>query len=801
VLNGLSVGAGMLLLCGLIAAVAGVPAAITASSGAASTSVADTICTRQHKRFQMIPAVCGSMLVTGLVGLTHTQPWLLALCSLLVIFVSICWMAWGKRGGPVAFVSVLALVFQTAAWLHGDAGSEPMALGPHLMWTGMGAIGMALWAWLTAWLLARRYRDLALADVLDALATLTYKQAHWARQAARPAPDAPADPAALLALIRAQATLPDTLQAARDLIYVQAARGQQDARLRATTDSLIQAIRLRDVLMGCQLDLDRGPQGPESQSALLQLADDMRGMARRLHQSARAWRGLPSPEGSWPAAGHLNAATSAPGINAEPPRTHTPDQALHASLQRRGQHLAWLVDAVEAQAPAADSLPRGAMPTLIPSPLPPVNVAAQAPVLLGMTSAPGWPLAPLKAQAHWGSPVLRYAARTTLAAACAIALGHLMPWSSHPYWVLMTVAVVMRGSLEQTLMRRNARIQGTLLGCLLATSLVALWPSPWAMLLCTGLALSLAHGFVNIDYRITAASGAVMALLQGPLFLHTSSHIWLDAGERLADTLIGVAVAWAFSHVWPAWERQTLPRLVGRLLQSLARDAHHALTAWEAPPAGSSLAGASGIDGAPGSPDSLVTHSSARSVHHSLQHGGPTHTPATRQHLDRHLARRDTQETLALLTQALQRMDKEPDSARIIAPEVERLLIHCHELSSLIAGIRGLLSLKGDQIVPEVAQPALTQTHRAIVQAFRDTRPDVHGDGGADANLTRPGPYAWASPADSVDTDLSLPKGEGELDPSADTTTTTAWLLRRLTQARHVAQEVADAARPLRTPS
>lgn len=767
VLNGLSVGLGMLLLCGLIAAVAGVPAAVTASSGAGATSVADTICARQHKRFQMIPAVCGSMLVALLVGLTHAQPWLLALSSLLIIFCSIGWMAWGKRGGPVAFVSVLALVFQTAAWLHGSPGSAPMALGPHLMWTGLGAIGIALWAWLTAWLLARRYRDLALADVLDALATLTHKQAHWARQAAHPAPDAPADPAALLALIRAQATLPDTLQAARDLIYVQAARGQQDARLRATTDSLIQAIRLRDVLMGCQLDLDGGPRGTESQGALLQLADDMRSMARRLHQSARAWRGLPSPEGSWPAAGQLNTSTASVRNDADlsaeaaPPQshshTHTPDQALHASLQRRGQHLAWLVDAIEAQAPAADSLPRGAMPTLIPSPLPPVNVSDQAPVLLGMTSAPGWPLAPLKAQAHWGSPVLRYAARTTLACACAIALGHLMPWSSHPYWILMTVAVVMRGSLEQTLMRRNARIQGTLIGCLLATSLVALWPSPWAMLLCTGLALSLAHGFVNIDYRITAASGAVMALLQGPLFAHTSSHIWLDAGERLADTLIGAAVAWAFSHVWPAWERQTLPRLVGRLLQSLARDAHHALTAWQAPGAGAD----------------------------------PGHAHI---HLDRHLARRDTQETLALLTQALQRMDKEPDSARVIAPEVERLLIHCHELSSLIAGIRGLLSLKGDQIVSEVAQPALTQTHRAIVQAFRDTRPDGSGDAG----ITRPGPHAWASPAEGVDTELGLPKGEGELDPSADATTTTAWLLRRLTQARQVAQEVADAARPLR---
>ncbi len=409
------------------------------------------------------------------------------------------------------------------------------------------------------------------------------------------------------------------------------------------------------------------------------------------------------------------------------------------------------------------------MPTLIPSPLPPVDVPTQAAVLLGMTTTPRWTWPPLKAQAHWGSPVLRYAARTTLAAACALLLGHLLPWGSHPYWILMTVAVVMRGSLEQTLMRRNARIQGTLLGCLLATALAATLPSPLALLLCIGLALSLAHGFVTIDYRITAASGAVLALLQGHLFAPGQHGLWLDAVERVGDTLIGAALAWGFSHVWPAWERQTLPRLVGRLLQSLARDAHHALTAW--PPAASSVSTASSASSPPA--DAAAT------------------VPPPRHHLERHLARRDTQETLALLTQALQRMDKEPQRVRSVAPEVERLLVHCHALSSLIAGIRGLLSVKGDHIVPEVALPALTQTHRAIVQAFRDTRPDPDGH-------TRPGPHAWATPPDPVDGELDLPRGEGELDPSQNATTTTAWLLRRLTQARQVAQAVAEAARPLR---
>ncbi len=365
VLNGLSVGAGLLLLCGLIATVAGVPAAVTASSGAAATSVADTICAPHTKRHQMVPAVLASLLVALLVGLSHTQPLLLGLLSLLVIFTSIGWMAYGKRGGPQTFVAVLGLVFQTAAYLHTPSGSPPTPLGTHMAWVAVGAVGMALWAQFTAWLMARRYRELALADALGALATLMQRQAKWTEQSALGAHAAPtSSPGALLALIHAQATLPDILQSARDLIYSQAPRSAHDARLRETTESLIQAIRLRDVLMGCSLDLEAGPSGlgPRSLEAMHQLADALRSMSWRLHHAALAWRGVPMP-GS-------HALPHTPGAQASsidmPPAEDdiglTPDVALQASLQRRLQHLAWLVDAIDAQVPARHAPPAAPCP-------------------------------------------------------------------------------------------------------------------------------------------------------------------------------------------------------------------------------------------------------------------------------------------------------------------------------------------------------------------------------------------------------------------------------------------------------
>ena len=50
-----------------------------------------------------------------------------------------------------------------------------------------------------------------------------------------------------------------------------------------------------------------------------------------------------------------------------------------------------------------------------------------------------------------------------------------------------------------------------------------------------------------------------------------------DAVERVADTLIGVAIAWGFSYVLPTWERTQIPSMIERTLAAQARHAHLAL--------------------------------------------------------------------------------------------------------------------------------------------------------------------------------------------------------------------------------
>jgi uncharacterized membrane protein YccC len=65
--------------------------------------------------------------------------------------------------------------------------------------------------------------------------------------------------------------------------------------------------------------------------------------------------------------------------------------------------------------------------------------------------------------------------------------------------------------------------------------------------------------FIYLRYRYAAVAVSVMILLQMYLIAPGNENLIM---ERLIDTIVGAAVATAFSFVLANWEYQTLPRLV-----------------------------------------------------------------------------------------------------------------------------------------------------------------------------------------------------------------------------------------------
>jgi uncharacterized membrane protein YccC len=164
----------------------------------------------------------------------------------------------------------------------------------------------------------------------------------------------------------------------------------------------------------------------------------------------------------------------------------------------------------------------------------------------------------LLAQMTLSSPVMRYAIRLTLAMSCGYLLTAVLPNMVHGGWVLLTTMLIMRASYSITKQRRNDRIVGTVLGCVAAAILVHTLPQG-ALFLPMLVTVGFAHAFAAVDFRVTALSASVTALLSLHFLAPETGAVFF---ERIFDTLVGAGLAWLFSFLLPSWEWRNIGKLV-----------------------------------------------------------------------------------------------------------------------------------------------------------------------------------------------------------------------------------------------
>jgi len=553
-------------------------------------------------------AACGA---AALVALLHRQPALLAGGIAVIVFAATMMLGWGPRAGPVSFAPVLALVFTMSL----PPGQGVLQVLPAQL---AGAAVYVGWAVLSSRLLQRRYRTLALAAAVDATAALLR-----ARAAAVAAGSA-ASLDTSRAWIGAEARLADRLQAARNLLF--AARA--DAPVRRQCAILLRLIDLRDVVLASSVDLQRLDETAGARDAL----------RSHLVAAADTLDACRDVVGGWAKDLALPTEPPAPAGAADGPelatrRRQLADDILHIVRLAQGED--------EALPLSAEQLRRFVAPE-------------------------GWPLRDLWLQARLASPVFRHALRAAVALSAAYAVAHGLPWAAHPQWLVLSVAVVLRGNLEQTLSRRNARVLGTMLGCMIVVLLAHLGSAPFAATAFV-VAVGLAHGFALEQYLVTASAGTVMALLQAHAVAPATGF---PIAERLADTLLGALLAWAFSFVLPSWERRGLPRALDKSLQALADYTRQA------------LAGDSGDAAAPG------------------------------------LARRHAYDALGALTASLQRVLTEPAGVRPTEAALQALLGFVDQAQRLMAQVSmlRLVQARGDTNPDPAAQAALEAAAAALLQ-------------------------------------------------------------------------------------
>ena len=635
-LNGLSVALGVAATHLLLDRLFGDTAGLAAVGGAVCASLTDVPNPPQRVLPRVLPAACAAAAVTALVGLADGSLALTVGLVAVVAFLSLMTLAWGLRAGPLSFAPVLAMVF-AMAWDRTAGAASPLV---HAAWVGVGGCVYAGWARLSAVVLRHRLRELALANALRATERRVRSRAQRIAGAVGP------EEARIRASIADDVVLADALQAARDQVFA----ARRSPRSRKQTDLVLGLIELRDLLLASRLDTELLGQDFPGRQWRSALADTLRELAGVLAALADAVQyGAPLPEVSaevWrERLARRLAEVSAPAGDS---RAH-----LVSALQSRVGHMMDDVGAMVARQARTED---------VDSPWTPERLAP-------FVSPEGWPLAALKPHLTLQSSVMRHALRSALALSLAYALGAALPWAAHPFWLMLSVAVVLRGNLEQTLARRNDRIRGTVQGCLLVMLLAHVQWVP-LLSLCFIAAVGVAHAYVNRRYRVAATAATLMALLQ-PLMLAPGSNPFI--GERLADTVIGAGLAWLFSFVLPSWERSTVPRLAAQLRGALARHAANMLR-W---------------------------------------------APSAEEQLAQRLSRQQAYTALAALAAAAQRTRVEPERVRLPEAQIESALSHGYRLMALLGAVQHQVQRRSARLDAAKAETALPLARKACVDVLK----------------------------------------------------------------------------------
>ncbi|MBL0427504.1 FUSC family protein [Ramlibacter alkalitolerans] len=648
VTNGLVAAAALLLISSLVHLLAGGEAAAVAMAGVIVVTAPDHPAPRRGKFTHFLPAVLlGTPLFFAVASLRDTVAVLVPLLMAATFLAFLC-AAWGKRGLPIAASLVFAALFALAS----QPAAGPAAAMRQTLAFSVGAWLYIFWATAANALLNHRYRVLTLADALAGVAALMRAQALQFTAT----PQVHRATALADRLIGLQARLADELQGARNLLL----EDPTAPRRLQLAGMLLHAIELRDHLVTSALDLDALCDAPGQDELLQVLGQEIQALAGDVEQLADALR-----LGRVPARiGRRRPPLAAAAAAAPDPRDadlHAPSPGLLArALARRVGHVHDEVLRLLELAARGERAPDARV----------VRTAWQL-----FVSPTGWCWGPLPGLWRRDAPPLRHGVRAALAIGTGYVVGAAIPWGSHATWILMTIAFVLRATLSQTLERRDSRVAGTLLGCVVAGTLLYAHVPPPVLLLAVALAHGIAHAFVLRRYLVTAVAATVLALLQSHLLNGASAPVF-DVAERLLDTLLGVAIAWIFSYVLPSWERAQVAALLARALAAQARHAQLALRL------------------------------------------GQLQGVSTASELAWRLARREAFDSLSALAQAVQRSLAEPRSVRPPVAELQRVLARSYQLLAQLTATKTMLLRRRHLVDLAPLQAPLAQAARTIAAAL-----------------------------------------------------------------------------------
>lgn len=330
-----------------------------------------------------------------------------------------------------------------------------------------------------------------------------------------------------------------TSDAAEALAARQGDHSEGSERLRALLD---QGERIRVCLLTLRALRERADGGDHALSSLL---DDYFGAARKVLEAVaemlrtgRSWEAEPRPVDA--ADCILEAVRNLPPGGAQPALVSD----IRAQMDALARQLRIVFDLASNATPSGSfALARG---------------EASRPWRLRALST-------LRANLNLHSTAFRHALRLAVCVTAADALGRALGWY-RPYWLPLTVNVVLKPDFSSTFSRGVLRLAGTFAGLGLATALFHLLPRT----LPVEIGLIMAATFVV--RWIGPAQYGVLAMGVSELVVLLVALAGVQPGQavmaRARNTALGGALALLAYWLWPTWERSQIAETFATMLEA-----------------------------------------------------------------------------------------------------------------------------------------------------------------------------------------------------------------------------------------
>lgn len=166
------------------------------------------------------------------------------------------------------------------------------------------------------------------------------------------------------------------------------------------------------------------------------------------------------------------------------------------------------------------------------------------------------------------SSVFRHSLRVCIACVIGFVIAKIINYGNYSYWVLLTIAFILKPAFSLTRQRNIERIIGTLVGGIAGAVILILVSNTTALFVFMVLFMIGTYSFMRINYLLMVLCTTPYVLILFSFFGSGYSDV---VQERIFDTLLGCAIAFSSSYfLFPKWESDQLQNYMQGMLKANA---------------------------------------------------------------------------------------------------------------------------------------------------------------------------------------------------------------------------------------